>query len=167
MANLMQSGVASAERVFEVLDAPEQVTEAPARVEVDDAHGRVAFDDVSFSYDPGTPLIEHLDLQVEPGQTVAIVGPTGAGKTRPNAEAKAPVNMAQSMGLVATPRKALRAACAGLTRCSSSPAVVPSPPRRDSAMHSELVTTRSTAMVTIAGPAALAPSSATKSGTPM
>ncbi len=81
MANLMQSGVASAERVFQVLDAPEQ-TPDPAEPEVlVDPHGRVAFEDVSFSYSPDKPLIEHLDLAVEPGQTVAIVGPTGAGKT--------------------------------------------------------------------------------------
>ena len=81
MANLMQSGVASAERVFAVLDATEQEpdTAAPARIERH--HGRVAFEDVSFSYREDTPLIEHLDLVVEPGQTVAIVGPTGAGKT--------------------------------------------------------------------------------------
>ena len=81
MANLMQSGVASAERVFAVVDAPEQEpdTAAPARVE--HPHGRVAFEDVSFSYRDDAPLIEHLDLVVEPGQTVAIVGPTGAGKT--------------------------------------------------------------------------------------
>ncbi len=81
MANLMQSGVASAERVFEVLDTPEQEAEARDGVPEDQAHGRVSFEDVSFSYDPQTPLIEGLDLSVEPGQTVAIVGPTGAGKT--------------------------------------------------------------------------------------
>lgn len=81
MANLMQSGVASAERVFEVLDADEQVAERSTGTVADDARGRIAFEDVSFRYDPERPLIEHLDLVVEPGQTVAIVGPTGAGKT--------------------------------------------------------------------------------------
>ncbi|GGB75716.1 multidrug ABC transporter ATP-binding protein [Knoellia flava TL1] len=81
MANLMQSGVASAERVFEVLDAPEQQAEAGTPTVLDDPHGRVEFEDVSFSYSPDRPLIEHLDLTVEPGQMVAIVGPTGAGKT--------------------------------------------------------------------------------------
>ena len=81
MANLMQSGVASAERVFDVLDAGEQVPDPAQAIVVDDPHGRVAFEGVSFSYDPQRPLIEDLDLCVEPGQTVAIVGPTGAGKT--------------------------------------------------------------------------------------
>lgn len=81
MANLMQSGVASAERVFEVLDADEQVAERSTGTIAEDARGRIAFEDVSFRYDPERPLIEHLDLVVEPGQTVAIVGPTGAGKT--------------------------------------------------------------------------------------
>ncbi len=81
MANLMQSGVASAERVFEVLDAPEQKPDAAHATVLEDPHGRVAFEDVSFSYTPERPLIEHLDLVVDPGQTVAIVGPTGAGKT--------------------------------------------------------------------------------------
>ncbi|WP_256841434.1 ABC transporter ATP-binding protein [Ornithinimicrobium cryptoxanthini] len=81
MANLMQSGVASAERVFEVLDAPEQQRESARPVALDNPHGQVAFEDVSFSYDPQRPLIHDLDLSVEPGQTVAIVGPTGAGKT--------------------------------------------------------------------------------------
>ncbi len=80
MANLVQSGVASAERVFALLDSPEQSPEPPP-VGLTQVQGRVAFDDVSFRYLPDKPLIEHLSLTVEPGQTVAIVGPTGAGKT--------------------------------------------------------------------------------------
>jgi len=81
MANLLQSGLASAERVFQLLDAPEQTADPvePARPEV--LRGRVAFEDVSFRYEPDRPLIEHLSLVAEPGQTIAIVGPTGAGKT--------------------------------------------------------------------------------------
>jgi len=81
MANLLQSGVASAERVFELLDAEEQSPE-PAVPEVRrDRRGRVAFEHVSFRYVPDRPLITDLSLVAEPGQTVAIVGPTGAGKT--------------------------------------------------------------------------------------
>ena len=82
MMNLLQSGVASAERVFELLDADEQRldgTAAPAAPA--ERHGEVVFDRVSFRYDPDKPLIEDLSLVAKPGQTVAIVGPTGAGKT--------------------------------------------------------------------------------------
>jgi len=81
MANLLQSGVASAERVFELMDAPEQAPDpaSPARPEA--SAGRLVFEDVSFRYEADRPLIEHLSLAAEPGQTVAIVGPTGAGKT--------------------------------------------------------------------------------------
>jgi ATP-binding cassette, subfamily B, multidrug efflux pump len=81
MSNLIQSGVASAERVFELLDAPEQTAEPLAPARPARVRGRVAFENVSFRYDPQRPLIEGLSLTVEPGQTVAIVGPTGAGKT--------------------------------------------------------------------------------------
>ena len=82
MLNLLQSGVASAERVFELLDADEESADATGRpASAADARGEVRFDDVSFSYDPERPLIEHLSLVAEPGHTVAIVGPTGAGKT--------------------------------------------------------------------------------------
>ncbi|MDH6289158.1 ABC transporter ATP-binding protein [Rhodococcus sp. NM-2] len=89
MVNLMQSGVASAERVFAILDEDEEepdLTEAPTPAEPRDAgrvhtFGRVEFSDVSFSYSPEKPLIENLSLVAEPGQMVAIVGPTGAGKT--------------------------------------------------------------------------------------
>ncbi|OKK07982.1 multidrug ABC transporter ATP-binding protein [Streptomyces sp. CB03234] len=82
MANLVQSGVASAERIFELLDAEEQEPDtAPVPGRVFEPAGRVTLEKVSFRYDPDRPLIEDLSLSVEPGQTVAIVGPTGAGKT--------------------------------------------------------------------------------------
>ncbi|MER7664776.1 MULTISPECIES: ABC transporter ATP-binding protein [unclassified Streptomyces] len=81
MANLIQSGVASAERVFELLDAEEQEADAPSAGRPEERLGRVALEKVAFRYDPDKPLIEDLSLTVEPGHTVAIVGPTGAGKT--------------------------------------------------------------------------------------
>ncbi|MFI7610487.1 ABC transporter ATP-binding protein [Nonomuraea terrae] len=81
MASLVQSGVASAERVFELLDAPEQSPEPAEPARPERVRGRVAFENVSFRYTEDRPLIEDLSLTVEPGQTVAIVGPTGAGKT--------------------------------------------------------------------------------------
>lgn len=81
MANLVQSGVASAERVFELLDADEQRADMSPAEKPAEPRGRVALEHVSFRYDPDTPLIEDLSLTVEPGHTVAIVGPTGAGKT--------------------------------------------------------------------------------------
>ncbi|BBX86685.1 multidrug ABC transporter ATP-binding protein [Mycolicibacterium aubagnense] len=82
MYNTMQSGMASAERVFEFLDADEEVADAaPAPVRAADAADRVEFERVDFSYLPGTPVIEDLSFVADPGSTVAIVGPTGAGKT--------------------------------------------------------------------------------------
>jgi ATP-binding cassette subfamily B multidrug efflux pump len=99
MANLLQSGVASAERVFELLDAPEQEADPVSPVVPagraqgalsagraqgalsSDGSGRVEFEQVSFRYHPDQPLIEDLSLVAEPGHTIAIVGPTGAGKT--------------------------------------------------------------------------------------
>jgi ATP-binding cassette subfamily B multidrug efflux pump len=81
MANLLQSGVASAERVFELLDAEEQRPDPAAPQVRTERRGRVAFEHVAFRYLPDTPLIDDLSLVAEPGQTVAIVGPTGAGKT--------------------------------------------------------------------------------------
>jgi ATP-binding cassette subfamily B protein len=82
MANLMQSGVASAERVFELLDADEQIPDPePAAALAEPVRGRVEFEHVAFRYDPDTPLIGDLSLVAEPGHTIAIVGPTGAGKT--------------------------------------------------------------------------------------
>ncbi len=80
MANLLQSGVASAERVFQVLDAPEQSPDATGAL-AQPVKGRVVFDHVDFRYLPERPLINDLNLIAEPGQTIAIVGPTGAGKT--------------------------------------------------------------------------------------
>lgn len=96
MVNVLQSGIASAERVFELLDAPEESADAAIESSVDGAshsnrtspvaapssvRGRVVFEHVSFRYQPDRPLIDDLSLVAEPGTTVAIVGPTGAGKT--------------------------------------------------------------------------------------
>jgi ATP-binding cassette subfamily B protein len=84
MANVLQSGVASAERVFELLDTPEQVADPVAPATLGSrgrVRGEVRFEHVGFRYKPDQPLIDDLSLVAQPGQTVAIVGPTGAGKT--------------------------------------------------------------------------------------
>ena len=81
MMNVFQSGIASFERVVEFLDAEEQSPDPVASDDPPPVRGRVEFRDVTFSYDPDRPLIESLSLVAEPGQTIAIVGPTGAGKT--------------------------------------------------------------------------------------
>jgi ATP-binding cassette, subfamily B, multidrug efflux pump len=81
IANVLQSAVASAERVFELLDEAELVGDPVTPHVLTDVQGRVVFDDVSFRYKPDAPLIENLSLSADPGNTVAIVGPTGAGKT--------------------------------------------------------------------------------------
>ncbi|KIQ16607.1 multidrug ABC transporter ATP-binding protein [Rhodococcus sp. MEB064] len=81
MVNLLQSGVASAERIFEILDAEEEGADPIEPVEPTTRSGRVEFADVSFRYEPERPLIDGLSFVAEPGQMVAIVGPTGAGKT--------------------------------------------------------------------------------------
>ncbi|HEV7536366.1 MAG TPA: ABC transporter ATP-binding protein [Acidimicrobiia bacterium] len=81
MATVFQSGVASAERIFEFLDAEEETEDADGFVLPPALAGHIRFDRVSFSYDPERPLIQDLSFEAQPGQTVAIVGPTGAGKT--------------------------------------------------------------------------------------
>jgi ATP-binding cassette subfamily B protein len=81
MANLLQSGVASAERVFDLLDTPEQSADPVGAQRPAHLRGRVEFEHISFRYAPDTPLIEDLSLIADPGHTIAIVGPTGAGKT--------------------------------------------------------------------------------------
>ncbi len=81
VVNLMQSGIASAERVFELLDADDELPDPEHPSAPDVVRGRVEFQDVHFRYVPEKPLIHDLSLVVEPGETCAIVGPTGAGKT--------------------------------------------------------------------------------------
>ncbi|CAB4706945.1 unannotated protein [freshwater metagenome] len=81
LMNSVQSGVASAERLFEFLDATEEESETVDAIEIARAVGEVRFENVYFSYEVDKPLIEGLNLTVKPGQTIAIVGPTGAGKT--------------------------------------------------------------------------------------
>ncbi len=81
LMNTVQSGVASAERLFELLDATEEEPDRKVSIPMDRAKGEVVFKDVSFRYVNDQPLIENFNLIVKPGQTVAIVGPTGAGKT--------------------------------------------------------------------------------------
>lgn len=79
ISNVFQSTLAAAERVFEVLEEPEEVDDG--KLSSDPAHGDIEFDDVRFSYVPEKPLIEDLNLKVRSGAKIAIVGPTGAGKT--------------------------------------------------------------------------------------
>lgn len=81
IANVIQSTIAAAERIFELLDEPEEVLEETASKSVTQVRGHVKFNEVAFSYKTDEPLIDHMNIEVEPGQTVAIVGPTGAGKT--------------------------------------------------------------------------------------
>jgi ATP-binding cassette subfamily B protein len=81
LMNTVQSGVASAERLFELLDAPEEEPDKAESIPLGRATGAIEFKDVSFRYVADTPLIENFNLSVKPGQTIAIVGPTGAGKT--------------------------------------------------------------------------------------
>ena len=81
IANVMQSAVASAERVFELLDEAEEEPDTASPVKLTEVSGHITLENVSFRYEAEEPLIEELDLDVKPGQTVAIVGPTGAGKT--------------------------------------------------------------------------------------
>ncbi len=79
--NVLQSTAASAERVFELLDEDEEEPDAEEPARIARTHGHITFDDVSFRYLPDAPLIKDLTLDVRPGETVAIVGPTGGGKT--------------------------------------------------------------------------------------
>jgi len=79
--NQIQAALAGAERVFEVIDQQPELTDAPDAVALDDIAGKVVFDHVDFCYVPGVPVIKDMSLQAQPGQTIALVGPTGAGKT--------------------------------------------------------------------------------------
>src|SRR4029077_2435505 len=81
IANVLQSAVASAERVFELLDEPEEIADPVAPKVLTHKKGAVAFDHVAFRYEPDKPLIDDLSLVADAGDTIAIVGPTGAGKT--------------------------------------------------------------------------------------
>ncbi|MBD3207470.1 ATP-binding cassette domain-containing protein [Candidatus Bathyarchaeota archaeon] len=79
--NSIQSALAGAERIFEVLDTAPELTDAPDAISVDDFRGEVKFKEVDFSYVKGIPVLKDIDLEAYQGQTVALVGPTGAGKT--------------------------------------------------------------------------------------
>ena len=77
----VQSAIAGSERIFELLDTPSSIVDAPDALELPAIEGRIAFEDVCFEYKPGEPVLEDVNLVAEPGQTVALVGPTGTGKT--------------------------------------------------------------------------------------
>jgi len=79
--NTVQSALAGAERIFQVIDERPELEDAPHALSLPTVRGDVVFDDVSFAYDPEVPVLKHVSLHAEPGQTVALVGPTGAGKT--------------------------------------------------------------------------------------
>lgn len=79
--NNLQSAMAAAERVFNLLDVEEEVEEKPGAIRLDRIEGRISFEDVTFGYDPDRPVLKNITLTIEPKKTVALVGPTGAGKT--------------------------------------------------------------------------------------
>ncbi len=79
--NMVQSAIASAERVFKVIDEPPEPIDPPDAVELKDVKGEVEFKNVYFSYKEGIPVLKDINFHVKPGQTIALVGPTGAGKT--------------------------------------------------------------------------------------
>lgn len=81
IANMVQTAVASAERIFILLDEPEEKQEVPVNKDLGKVQGKITFEHVRFGYEEGEPIIKDLNLEVEPGQKIAIVGPTGAGKT--------------------------------------------------------------------------------------
>ena len=76
-----QRATASGERIFQILDEPEEVADRPEPIELPDGDGAIYFEDVSFSYLPDRPVLEHLDLALDAGTTVALIGHTGSGKT--------------------------------------------------------------------------------------
>src|SRR5207253_4386161 len=76
-----QRATASGERIFEVMDEPEEVADRPGAVELPPGDGRIAFEGVSFAYDPGRPVLEDVDVAIDAGRTVALIGHTGSGKT--------------------------------------------------------------------------------------
>ena len=79
--NSIQAAIAGAERVFEIIDEVPELIDQLETEALDNIQGDVIFDDVCFSYQAGVPVLKHVDLHAEPGQTIALVGPTGAGKT--------------------------------------------------------------------------------------
>lgn len=81
MFNAIQAALAGAERVFEIIDTPPEVQDSPAALPLDKIQGHVIFDQVCFGYEPGAPVIKQMTLEAKPGETIALVGPTGAGKT--------------------------------------------------------------------------------------
>lgn len=78
---MLQRAMAGGERIFEVLDTEPRIKDKPDAIELEEVEGRVEFDDVSFHYNEDVPILRHINLQVEPGETIAFVGHTGAGKT--------------------------------------------------------------------------------------
>ena len=79
--NMVQSALAAAERIFELMDAPPEVKDRPGAVDLPPVKGEIEFENVTFGYDPKHPVIHNVSFKVKPGETIALVGPTGAGKS--------------------------------------------------------------------------------------